>query len=185
VKVFGIDPGSVRTGYGCVERRGSRCHLVTFGTIGLPARTPFPDRLLTIHAGLARLFDECRPDCVAVEGVFHAANARSALALGHARGVVLLAARQAGLPVLEYTPAEIKRAVVGYGRAEKVQVQRMVSLLLGMSELPSPHDAADALAVALCHVHLQTTMTAAGAVAEGRRQKTRWRDFRPAGEPAT
>jgi crossover junction endodeoxyribonuclease RuvC len=99
------------------------------------------------------LIGESRPDCVAIESVFYAVNVRSALKLGHARGVAMLAAVEAGLPVVEYTPAEVKRAVVGYGRAEKHQVQHMVQLLLRLPAAPSPHDAADALAVAICHVH--------------------------------
>ena len=96
---------------------------------------------------------ECRPESVAIENLFYAVNVRSALKLGHARGVAMLAAVEAGVPVFEYTPAEIKRAVVGYGRAEKPQVQQMVKLLLGLDAVPTPHDAADALAVAICHVH--------------------------------
>ena len=95
----------------------------------------------------------CRPDCVAIENLFYATNVRSALKLGHARGVAMLAAVEAGCEVVEYTPAEIKRAVVGYGRAEKQQVGQMVKLLLGLTAAPSPHDAADALAVAICHLH--------------------------------
>ena len=98
-------------------------------------------------------FETLKPDCVAVENLFYAVNVRSALKLGHARGVAMLAAVEAGVPVMEYTPAEIKRAVVGYGRAEKHQVQHMVKMLLGLPAPPSPHDAADALAVAICHVH--------------------------------
>src|SRR5207249_9796110 len=109
--------------------------------------------LLVSPGRLAALIDECRPDGVAIENLFHATNVRSALKLGHARGVAMLAAVEAGLPVAEYTPAEIKRAVVGYGRAEKRQVQHMVKLLLGLPDAPAPHDAADALAVAICLVH--------------------------------
>jgi crossover junction endodeoxyribonuclease RuvC len=153
VRTFGIDPGSERTGYGCVESSGSRHRVVVCGAITTPARASFPDKLLHIHRELATLIAECRPDCVAVENLFYAVNVRSALKLGHARGVAMLAAVEAGLPVMEYTPAEIKRAVVGYGRAEKHQVQHMVKLLLGLSAPPTPHDAADALAVAICHVH--------------------------------
>jgi crossover junction endodeoxyribonuclease RuvC len=153
VRTFGIDPGSERTGYGCVESAGSRHRIVTCGAITTPARASFPDKLHLIHTRLAALIEECRPDCVAVENLFHAVNVRSALKLGHARGVAMLAAVEAGVPVMEYTPAEIKRAVVGYGRAEKHQVQHMIKLLLGLPAPPTPHDAADALAVAICHVH--------------------------------
>ena len=153
MKVFGIDPGSERTGYGCVETTGSRHRVVLCGAISTPSNASFPEKLLVIHQRLAALIAECQPDCVAVENLFYAVNARTALKLGHARGVAMLAAVEAGLPVVEYTPAEIKRAVVGYGRAEKPQVQHMVKLLLGLAAPPSPHDAADALAVAICHVH--------------------------------
>jgi crossover junction endodeoxyribonuclease RuvC len=185
MKIFGIDPGSERTGYGCVETDGIRHRLVVFGSIAAPAHTPFPGRLSVIHAGLAALLAEHRPDCVAIENVFHARNVRSALKLGHARGVALLAASQAGMTVVEYAPAEIKRAVVGFGRAEKHQVGAMIKLLLGLDVVPAPHDAADALAVAICHVH-----SSHGAIAEAAarltetghrpaRHLTSWRDYRP------
>jgi crossover junction endodeoxyribonuclease RuvC len=152
VRIFGIDPGSERTGYGCVETDGRRHHLVACGAISVPD-ADLPHRHAHIHAALTTLLTDARPDCVAIESIFHAANARSALRLGHARGVAVLAAVQHGCPVVEYTPAEIKRAVVGYGRAEKHQVQQMIKLLLGLDRAPSPHDAADALAVAICHLH--------------------------------
>ena len=183
MRIFGIDPGSVRTGFGCVESDGSRHRLVRCGAIAAPARLAFPERLLRIHRELVEILADCRPDAVAVESLFHAVNARSALQLGHARGVALLAACQAGLPVTEYPPAEVKRAVVGYGRAEKQQVQHMVSLLLGMSEPPEPFDASDALAVAICHVHLcqhasQPAVAAAKASARAARAPRSWRDYK-------
>ena len=153
MKIFGIDPGSERTGYGCVETDGRRHHLVACGAISARAGDSFPARLARIHHELTALLTSFEPDCVAVETLFHAANARSALKLGHARGVALLAAVEAGCPIVEYTPAEVKRAVVGYGRAEKHQVQQMIKLLLGLSRAPSPYDASDALAIAICHVH--------------------------------
>jgi crossover junction endodeoxyribonuclease RuvC len=182
VKIFGIDPGSVRTGFGCVERVGSRHALVVCGSLSGPPRASFPDKLKAIHAGLAALLAEHRPDCVAIEDIFHASHARSALKLGEARGIALLAAAEAGLPVTAYAPAAIKRAIVGYGRAEKHQVQQMVKLLLGLDEAPSPHDVADALAVALCH--LQST---GGTLAEhpgaqprsGQSTLRSWRDYQP------
>jgi crossover junction endodeoxyribonuclease RuvC len=180
VKIFGIDPGSECTGYGCVEAIGGRHHLVICGSLSAPARSLFPDKLKHIHAGLVALLARHRPDCVAVEDIFHARNVRSALKLGHARGVVLLAAAEAGLPIVEYAPAEIKRAVVGYGRAEKHQVQQMVRLLLGLDEIPSPHDVADALAVAICHLHTGTGAIAERAAAEKPSSSLRsWRDYRP------
>lgn len=153
MRIFGIDPGSIRTGYGCVQTDGRRHRLVTCGALSTPGGTLLPDRLLAIHAGLTDALREASPDCVAIENLFHARNARSALTLGHARGVAVLAAVQAGVPVVEYTPAEVKMSVVGYGRAEKAQVQRMIMLLLGLDTAPTPFDASDALAVALCHVH--------------------------------
>ena len=178
MRTFGIDPGSERTGYGCVETAGSRHRVVLYGAITTPTGASFPEKLLVIHQRLAGLIAECQPDCVAVENLFYAVNARSALKLGHARGVAMLAAVEAGLPVVEYTPAAIKRAVVGYGRAEKEQVQHMVKLLLGMAAPPSPHDAADALAVAICHVHSHRVPRAADSV-PARSTATSWRNYRP------
>ena len=182
MRIFGIDPGSERTGYGCVETDGSRHRIVVSGAISTPATATFPEKLLLIHVRLAALIEECRPDCAAIENLFFATNVRSALKLGHARGVAMLAAVEAGLPVFEYTPAEIKRAVVGYGHAEKPQVQQMVKIILGLAEIPSPHDAADALAVAICHVHSYSPARARAAVAPVSRSKaaTSWRHYRPA-----
>jgi crossover junction endodeoxyribonuclease RuvC len=180
VKIFGIDPGSHRTGYGCVETDGSRHRVLVSGAITTPALASFPEKLLEIHRRLTVLIEMSRPDCVAIESLFHATNVRSALKLGHARGVAVLAAVEAGLPVVEYSPAEIKRAVVGYGRAEKHQVQQMMKLLLGLSAPPSPHDAADALAVALCHVHsMSAVRTAAAMTAPRAKAVTSWRHYRP------
>jgi crossover junction endodeoxyribonuclease RuvC len=182
VKIFGIDPGSHRTGYGCVERVGSRHVLVICGSLSGPPRATFPDKLNAIHDGLKALIMEHRPDCVVVEDIFHARNVRSALKLGEARGVALLAASEAGVPVVSYAPAAIKRAVVGYGRAEKHQVQQMVKLLLNLEQPPAPHDVADALAVALCHLQSST-----GAIPERMRANDvkphstlrSWRQYRP------
>jgi len=181
VRVFGIDPGSERTGYGCVETDGSRHRIVICGAISSPALTSFPDKLLRIHSQLTRLLERCQPQCVAIENLFHSVNVRSALKLGHARGVAMLAAVEAGVPVFEYTPAEIKRAVVGYGRADKPQVQQMIKLLLGLDAVPTPHDAADALAVAICHVHSAPARAAGAAAAAPTGSKaTTWRSYRPA-----
>jgi crossover junction endodeoxyribonuclease RuvC len=180
VKIFGIDPGSERTGYGCVEDIGGRHVLVICGSLAGPSNAAFPEKLRAIHSGLAALLSHHRPDCVAVENIFYARNVRSALKLGHARGVALLAASEAGLPVVEYAPAEIKRAVVGYGRAEKHQVQQMVKLLLGLDAPPAPHDVADALAVAICHLHAASNGLPAGApIAHDRRAPRSWRHYRP------
>lgn len=153
MKIFGIDPGSHRTGYGCVETDGTRHHLLDCGALATAADAPLPERLRAIHDRLLERLRAASPDIAVVESLFHARNVRSALLLGHARGVAVLAAVEAGIPVVEYSPAEIKLAVVGYGRAEKRQLQHMVKLLLGLDRGPKPHDAADALAVAICHAH--------------------------------
>ena len=173
MRVLGIDPGSDRTGYGCVEAHGPRQRLVTCGVVATRGARVFADKLLTIHREVSRLIEACRPDYVAVESVFAAVNTRSALKLGHVRGVAMLAAVEAAVQVVEYSPAEVKRAVVGYGRAEKHQVQQMIKLLLGMPVVPSPHDVADALAIAICHLnHLgPASRASAGAGLRG----TSWR----------
>jgi crossover junction endodeoxyribonuclease RuvC len=179
VKVFGIDPGSARTGYGCVRSDGARHHMVACGAISIPASRPFPEKLQVIHAELGVLLARHRPDCVAIENLFHAINARSALKLGHARGVAMLAAVEAGVPIVEYTPAEVKQSIVGYGRAEKAQVQSMIQLLLGLAAPPAPFDAADALAIAVCHLHRMNLrgVAAAPRTRSGARGST-WRSFR-------
>ena len=179
MKIFGIDPGSERTGYGCVESSGSRYRLIACGILSAPPRSTFPEKLLAIHRGLRALLETHHPECVAVENIFYAKNVRSALKLGHARGVALLAASEAAIPVVEYSPAEIKRSVVGYGRAEKQQVQGMMKLLLGLDVVPSPHDVADALAVAICHIH--TSSNVVGRMKQPRtgRVARSWREFRP------
>jgi crossover junction endodeoxyribonuclease RuvC len=182
VKVFGIDPGCDRTGYGCVETDGSRHRLVVCGAIKTPPLAAFADKLHDIHRRLTLIIAECQPHVVAIENLFYSVNARSALKLGHARGVAMLAAVEAGLLVVEYTPAEIKRAVVGFGRAEKQQVGQMIKLLLGLEAVPSPHDASDALAVAICHIHSATGVIAAAATLPRPNvtKITSWRQYRPA-----
>ena len=181
MRVFGIDPGSLRTGYGCIETDGRRHRLIVCGAIRATERTALPARLQQIHDELRRLLDATSPDCVAIENLFHARNVRSALTLGHARGVAVLAAVQGGRTVIEYTPAEIKASVAGYGRAEKTQIQHMVKTLLGLDAAPKPHDAADALAVALCHAHHGGTLAQlAGAAAGEPRSLRSWRHVTPA-----
>ena len=180
MKIFGIDPGSERTGYGCVETDGRRHRLIACGAISAPHASSFPERLACIHRELSVVLAQTSPDCVAIENLFHAVNVRSALKLGHARGVAMLAAVEAGLPVVEYTPAEVKRAVVGYGRAEKHQVQQMVKLILGLPAVPSPHDAADALAIAICHINSLAPPHATAALQPARtKAPTSWRQYRP------
>jgi crossover junction endodeoxyribonuclease RuvC len=150
---LGIDPGTAITGYGLVEGRGDRLTLVECGVITTQAGEPLPRRLHELFRGLTRLITEHHPENTAVEELFFARNARTALAVGHARGVILLAATSLGLPVFEYTPLQVKQAVTGYGRADKAQVQAMVRVLLALKEAPQPDDAADAVAVAVCHLH--------------------------------
>jgi crossover junction endodeoxyribonuclease RuvC len=153
MRILGIDPGSESTGYGIIESDGAEHSAVTYGAIRTDARLPFHERLLKIHQDLAALLAHEKVEAVAVEEVFYAANVQSALKLGHARGVALLAAAEHSVSVFEYSPLEIKNSIVGYGRAEKAQVQAMVKFLLKLAETPSPDDASDALAVAICHAH--------------------------------
>jgi len=151
VRILGIDPGSLRCGYGVVERAGAgRVRYVECGVVEARASAPLPHRLVEIGAGLREVIDELRPQVVAVEGVFHGKNARSALQLGHARGVALLVCGEASLSVSEYAPATVKRSVAGSGRAGKEQVLRMVRTLCALERAPRL-DASDALAVAICH----------------------------------
>ena len=151
--IFGIDPGSRSTGYGIIRALGSRYHCLDYGAIRPGNQTPkdFSSRLSCIYSRLHSLIETHQPDAVAVEEVFHAVNTRTALILGQVRGVALLAAAQHRIPIFEYSPLKVKKSVVGYGRAEKHQVQMMVKRLLNMEIEPEPDDAADALAVALCH----------------------------------
>ena len=153
--ILGVDPGSRRTGYGAIETDGRRHHLLEMGALVPPPRQDLPRRLQLIHGELTRILARLRPDALAVEDVFHAANTRTALVLGHVRGVVLLAGAEAGLPVFEFAPATVKVQVTGFGRAEKAQVALMVARLLGLPGDGEAGDAADALAVALCHAHLR------------------------------
>lgn len=152
--VLGIDPGTATTGYGLVrENPDGSLALVDFGVIQTPASEPMPERLLTLHQSLHELILLHRPQASAVEKLFFQTNVRTALSVGQARGVALLVLAQAGLQVAEYTPLQVKSAVTGYGAAGKQQVGHMVQALLDLPAIPSPDDAADALAVAICHLH--------------------------------
>jgi crossover junction endodeoxyribonuclease RuvC len=157
MRVFGIDCGTEWTGYGVVTleetARQSRLIPVCAGAIRLSKKDPLAVRLALVHRELCALLVEHQPDAVAVEEVFHSVNAQSALKLGHVRGVALLAAAGCNLPVFEYAPLKIKSSVVGYGLAKKEQVQFMVARLLNLDQIPNPPDAADALAIAICHIH--------------------------------
>ena len=151
MRVLGIDCGSERTGYGVIDSDGVSHRMTTCGVIRTDVRAPFERRLLEIAGELRQLIRQHLPDAAAVEGVFHAVNAKTALKLAHVRGVALLAIAEAGLEMAEYSPLEVKVSVVGYGRAEKRQVQMMVRTLLHVSDAIPSEDACDALAVAICH----------------------------------
>lgn len=167
MRVFGIDCGTEITGFGVVETcdsgRESRLQCHAMGGIRLAKNCTLPVRLDQVYRALTSELAKWQPDVVAVEEVFYSVNAKSALKLGQVRGVALLAAATAGLPVAEYAPLRIKSSVVGYGLAKKEQVQFMVARLLGLSDLPEPADAADALAIAICHIHTAQTLVAQGA----------------------
>lgn len=150
---LGIDPGTAITGYGFIREEGNSLQAVAYGAITTSSEWSLPQRLVAMHRELGELIALHRPASAAVEQIFFSRNARTALAVGHARGVILLALAQAGLHVAEYTPLEVKQAVTGYGRADKKQIQEMVRVLLGLSHAPKPDDVADALAVAICHLY--------------------------------
>lgn len=164
---LGVDPGTALLGYG-VLAGDSPPRVVDFGVIATSPKQRMATRLLQLYEGLTRIMRDFRPDVVVIEELFFARNVTTALAVGQARGVVLLAAAQAGVPVVEYKPAEVKQAVSGYGKADKPQMQEMVRLLLDLDQVPQPDDAADALAVALCHVQTDR-FNRAVAESEGRR----------------
>jgi crossover junction endodeoxyribonuclease RuvC len=153
MRILGIDPGTAITGYGIVEETADGMAAVAYGVITTSADTPMPERLLDLHRQLGLLLSLHAPACAAVERLFFQRNVRTAIAVGQARGVVLLALAEAGLSVAEYTPPEVKQAVASYGGAGKRQVQEMVRILLRLEDIPRPDDAADALAVAICHAH--------------------------------
>ncbi len=151
--ILGIDPGLADAGWGLVNHDGLRGRHVAHGVIRTNSKMPPAERLQSLYRGLCSVIDEYRPDCAGIETLYFARNVKSALPVAEARGVLILALAESGLPVFEYTPLQIKQAVVGNGRAEKKQVQMMVSLLLKLSEPPKPDHAADALAAAICHAH--------------------------------
>jgi crossover junction endodeoxyribonuclease RuvC len=153
MRVLGIDPGSETLGWGIVEGNAAKYASVDFGIVKSSPRHAFSKRLANIYDGVAKVIDQFQPDVLSIEEAFYAANVSVALKLGQVRGVVLLLAEQRGLAIAEYAPRLIKQTVVGYGNADKRQVQEMVKILLKMRSVPAPHDAADALAIAICHVH--------------------------------
>ncbi len=153
MRVLGIDPGSETLGWGIVEGSGSRYRCIEFGTLRSKRTDEFSMRLLSIYNGISELVAVHKPDALSIEDAFYAKNVKVAVRLGQVRGVILLLAEQQGLAIAEYAPRLIKQTVVGYGNAEKHQVGEMVRILLGLSSVPKPHDAADALATAICHFH--------------------------------
>lgn len=154
MRILGIDPGTETTGWGVIDReQGGRIKVQDYGVIKTSSKSPFPKRLIGIYRDLTKVIEKFKPEVMAVEELFFARNLKTAVSVGQARGVALLAGAQAGLEIREYTPLEVKMALVGYGRAEKVQVQKMVKAVLGLKELPKPDDAADALAIAVCQAH--------------------------------
>lgn len=150
---LGIDPGTATTGYGLICEKGSKLVFVDHGTITTSPKETAQSRLRKIYMDLKKILKDYKPKAIAIERLFFGANTKTAVAVGQARGMILLAAAEAKIPVAEYTPLEIKMAVSGYGRADKKQVQLMVKALLGLSFIPKPDDAADALATAICHLH--------------------------------
>lgn len=148
---IGFDPGTARLGYGVIES-GPDPRAIDYGVIVTDRDEPMEQRLLTIYTAVGLLIDRHRPSAVAVERLFFAQNVTTAMTVGQARGTVLLAAAQRSVAVAEYAPSEVKQAVVGYGKADKAQIQEMVRLILGLANVPHPDDAADALAIAICHV---------------------------------
>jgi crossover junction endodeoxyribonuclease RuvC len=153
MRVMGIDPGSVTTGWGIVEETNRGLRAIQWGSIRNHSKTPFPERLKKIYDGLTDVMREYSPTAIAVEDMFFAVNVKSALKLGQTRGVILLSAVNENLPLGEYSPLEVKQSVSGYGRADKNQVKAMVKTLLNLKEDPEPLDASDALAIAICHIH--------------------------------
>jgi len=162
MRILGVDPGTITTGYGVIESQGDEITLIDFGALNSPARSPIGERLHYLYEALLGIIINHQPDAVAVEQPFMAKNARAALAVGRAQAIAILAAANQGIPVYEYTPAQVKQRVANYGASSKEQIQEMVRLQFGLAEVPQPSDAADALAVALCHrqeMHLENLLT--------------------------
>ncbi len=157
MKILGVDPGLAEIGYGVVEEDGNSLSQIEFGLLRTSSEKSDLERLNIVFEELTKIIKRLEPEQMAVEELFFNKNAKTAIRVGQARGVILLAGSRAGIPVFEYTPLEVKQAVVGHGRAEKMQVQQMVKTLLGLAEIPASEDAADALAVSICHCHTEST----------------------------
>jgi crossover junction endodeoxyribonuclease RuvC len=151
--IMGIDPGFAITGYGVVKYEGNKFSPLEYGAVLTKATTPFAQRLLQLDEGLAAVIEKYKPEAISVEELFFNKNIKTAIMAAHGRGIALAAAARSGAEVFEYTPLQVKQAVVGYGRAEKAQVQQMVKVILNLSVIPKPDDVADALAIAVCHGH--------------------------------
>lgn len=153
MRILGIDPGYAILGYGAVDMKGSRFTTCGFGALTTDAGLTMPDRLKLLYSGLMEIIERYRPDEVSIEELFFNSNTKTALLVGQARGVAILACANSGVPIYEYTPLQIKQGLIGYGRAEKKQIQIMVKTILNLPEIPKPDDTADALAAAICHGH--------------------------------
>ncbi len=153
MRILGIDPGTAICGFSILDYKGNKFSLISYGVVRTPAHKELKDRLFIIYEELQTLIDKYSPDAMAVEDLFFNTNAKTALSVGHARGVILLLGAIKEMTVSSYTPLQVKQSVVGYGRAEKKQVQEMVKIILKLNEIPTPDDAADAIAVAICHGH--------------------------------
>lgn len=153
MRILGIDPGYAIVGYGIVDYEANHFKVVDFGAVTTQAHTPFDLRLQTIYNGLSCLIEKYKPDAMSIEKLYFNTNTTTAIDVAQARGIIVLAAAQGGLDISEYTPLQVKQSVVGYGRAEKKQVQEMTRLMLNLQSVPKPDDTADALALAICHAH--------------------------------
>ena len=158
MKILGIDPGYATTGFGLLDARHSALTLLQYGTVTTPPQLRFSERLSMLYDDMARLLEVTKPDAVAVEELCWGHNITTGIGVSHGRGVILLATEKAGVPLFEYTPMQVKQAVVGYGKAEKHQVMDMTRRLLHLEKLPRPDDAADAIAIALCHARSATSL---------------------------
>ena len=151
--ILGIDPGYAIVGWGVIEYTANRFSVIAYGAVTTEAKTPFNERLETVYDGIRDIINKYNPEALAIEKLFYNTNAKTVIDVAQARGVILLACQLQGIPVFEYTPLQVKQAVVGYGKAEKVQVQKMVKTILNLEKVPKPDDTADALAIAICHTN--------------------------------
>ena len=158
MRILGVDPGIATIGFGLVEAERSQIRMITYGVITTPAGIPLSRRLLQISCDMEALIDQLKPEAIAVEELFFNNNITTGISVAHGRGVILCVAEKCGIPLYEYTPSQVKQAVVGYGKAEKRQVMQMTKMLLKLKELPRPDDAADALALAICHARSATSL---------------------------